>query len=156
MSREIKFRLYDKETGEMEYLENIEIFRLYKEYPNRYELMQHTGLKDKNDQETYEGDILENYQNKDIREIKWSHARWGLVIHKLQSRKYNIEFLHNINSHEFEIIGNIYQDPELLTPPQDLDDAINLFKGYMANENHFDEIDFKTWLYDVWLVEEKK
>ena len=59
-------------------------------------LMQYTGLKDKNGVEIYEGDIVK-YEYGQIFEIKWDY---GLLSH-----------LENI---WFKIIGNIYENPELL------------------------------------------
>lgn len=72
-----------------------------------FTLMQYTGLKDKNGKEIYEGDILcwPKYEGKKLQtrwDVSWSNEYGGWV-----------------NWHprnEAEIIGNIYENPELLTP----------------------------------------
>lgn len=35
-----------------------------------------------------------------------------------------------------------------MSNPKTLDEAIRLFKGYVLDENGFDELDFKEWLID--------
>jgi len=72
-------------------------------------LMQYTGLKDKNGKEIYEGDLF-NYMCDDgciekNCEVVFNdgafRTRWGCLIK-------------DIIDWEFEVIGNIYENPELL------------------------------------------
>lgn len=64
MSREIKFRAWDKENKQIELVDFLGENTLHicnAEWENRedFEIMQYTGLKDKNDKEIYEDDIVQ-------------------------------------------------------------------------------------------------
>lgn len=77
------------------------------------ELMQYTGLKDKNGKEIYEGDILQDIGNHEFRyEVLWGLYEWRMALNgKMQTSILR----HSDQSHyEFEVIGNIYENPELL------------------------------------------
>jgi uncharacterized phage protein (TIGR01671 family) len=79
-------------------------------------LLQYTGLKDKNGVEIYDGDILAGV-NGSINGNDWL---WGNYEIKYQNGNHNVPIwgiYENQNStHWFEIIGNIYENPELLKP----------------------------------------
>ena len=66
-------------------------------------IMQFTGLKDKNGKEIYEGDFVAVLLGE-TQEIGWSGSCWTVGEKLLGS--YESELL--------EVIGNIYEDPELL------------------------------------------
>ena len=81
---------------------------------NDLNLMQSTGLKDKNGKEIFEGDVVD-YKGREA-VIKW-HGSYASFIYRfvdgLQERvsKWDPLFL---ACYHFEVIGNIYENPELL------------------------------------------
>lgn len=81
-------------------------------------LMQSTGLKDKNGKEIFEGDVVRMRNPRDRRQIgKFQVVRvanspmLGLLDKKLTTEIFNLyEHMRNY----YEIVGNIYENPELL------------------------------------------
>lgn len=83
-----------------------EDYMQYKVESDNWILMQYTGLKDKNGNEIYEGDIVESY--KGIR----FHVQWignGFALHRGVTGQGLLQ-----PTKELEIVGNIYSNPELL------------------------------------------
>lgn len=74
-----------------------------------YDAMQSTGLKDKNGTEIYEGDIVKNIYDE-IYVVKWFDAGFHL------EEKYNggFDYFELHFGDNKEVIGNIYENPELL------------------------------------------
>jgi len=116
--REIKFRTYYETSrffskGLMHYFSDMEQFITF--FSQDYEmlikstLMQYTGLKDKNGKEIYEGDILKTDFN-DIAEVKY-----GLGCFHIESNQdYESITLFEWSDDMSEVIGNIYENPELI------------------------------------------
>ena len=129
--REIKFRAWDKKLKMMTHFSEWHLNREYnllafsaKEADERNwsygdmpheqencELMQFTGLKDKNGKPIFEGDIIGSY-TRVKRFVLWidEWARFGTK--KVSNQKY-AEVLTESQAKHFEIIGNIYENPDL-------------------------------------------
>jgi uncharacterized phage protein (TIGR01671 family) len=130
--REIKFRAWDKEKKRMALILNLfekNGVRLIESLTGEHEelayknieLMQYTGLKDKDGKEIYEGDILDMIVSKFIPDED------GLDYELIKAQIYfeNGSFWfkgngrtdcnwHFYNEAEREVIGNIYEHPHLL------------------------------------------
>lgn len=116
--REIKFRIWDKVNKAMVKVVEMDFFRrrMYFTADNKYYserslddviLMQYTGLKDKNREEVYEGDIVKN-DYRGIGTVSICETDAYLVKNNLKQICYPLQ---NV---KVEVIGNIYENPELL------------------------------------------
>ena len=78
-------------------------------------LMQSTGLKDKHGVEIYEGDVVEYLDGEFsfIAKVAWSDWMWYLEgINPKES--FMLDDVADNETADVEIIGNIYENPELL------------------------------------------
>lgn len=148
MNREIKFRAYDKEVEKMTYfddedylynypfiLRQEQVFKKdsnyddyedfeYKDITNKVELMQYTGLHDKNGKEIYEGDIVlyqdwemayegggnDSFINKGIVEYCEDNCCFNVT----ERQTVDLADVLYKDNEDLEVIGNIYDNPELL------------------------------------------
>ena len=123
--REIKFRVYDEDYKKMRYLNDLHDSITFRENGNAYyhnmqtglgewfsDLMQYTGLKDKNGVEIYEGDIIE--QGAMLFKIEYNIKVIGFVL--VPIREYVFDYMPvNVENHlPGQVIGNIYENKELL------------------------------------------
>lgn len=112
--REIKFRAWIKKDKRMEHCIDVNPFyigdcdRMHWKH-EEVELMQYTGLKDKNGKEIYQGDIVKESNSKGI--IAYEYCFFGIAWIA------NKDFYNNAlkyHSSTIEVIGNIYENPDLL------------------------------------------
>ena len=135
--REIKFRGYDTEFKKITYFDDEEYdyrpplsFRLdqvfkkdsnyndyedfeYKDITDKLVIMQYTGLKDKNRNEIYEGDIVKALINGIwyIGQVIYEHSGFTIDITNNKQLKFGRRGIIEIFT---EVIGNIYENKNLL------------------------------------------
>ena len=110
--REIKFRVWqsksinhDNKMWKIEELPNGMLESLIQEQSlKKGILMQYTGLKDKNGKEIYEGDII-NWTTEDVNDV---------VRFKDGTFMIGDVCSFNVSVSNLEVIGNIYENPDLL------------------------------------------
>lgn len=116
-----KYRVWDKTDKEMYLVEIINFNRgefesigdgiTFLREADEVELMQSTGLLDKNGQEIFEGDITAS-GNHPIKGVVEFRTDLGMWVNCLKGYDY-YEYLGNVAS-GIEIISNIHENPELL------------------------------------------
>ncbi len=117
--RTIKFRAWDKAGKQMIELKGILLLDVLEIdgtvwTKDKVEIMQFTGLKDKNGKEIYEGDIVTRVESKF--EIKWNEEYGAFSLYRLDLEDdgyfRHMQFFESET--ELEVIGNIYEDCKLI------------------------------------------
>lgn len=125
--REIKFRAWDKEHKRWtNYSIADDLPRFYDKHTGcwktdkkgkRFILCQYTGLKDFNGKEIYEGDIVREFGN-DYTPVFTKGIYMALNIEQFKYQEEHRQFSTQFNvvwKNGCEILGNIYENPELVT-----------------------------------------
>ena len=118
--RESKFRAWDTKRREMRTGPNLLVGfdgSIYWQFgfnepeiqdPDKFILMQFTGLYDKNGKEIWEGDVVgHGWQNSEIGEVIW--RGYGFRVERPGSSD-----LHFNHPEQFEVLGNVYEHGHLL------------------------------------------
>ena len=127
MSREIKFRAYHKERKEIFEIASIDfeekkaalsngIIKLLNVDFKQFELLQYTGVKDKNGNEIYEGDIVLIKLDETSTWYKTvvGFKKGAFIANLIDKEDYVYIFHHGFTDDDFEIIGNVYENKNLL------------------------------------------
>ena len=126
--REIKFRAWDKKFKQMCTVDLLDLLTdgVEGNRPNgggavlendEFELMQYTGLKDKNGKEIYEGDIFKHGTERSF--VKWDKDDLQWFAQRCK-KHYPTDKILNKDGHmlsgfsNYEVIGNVYENPELI------------------------------------------
>jgi uncharacterized phage protein (TIGR01671 family) len=125
MNRELKFRAWDSKNKEFCYFNFVDIYEEATiSSPYEYSSWslrnmpkgQYTGLKDKNDKEIYEGDIVTHdvYIHKPVTvigQIVFFNQNASFMLEDTNAKRYSLA---SFEQFHYEIIGNIYENQELL------------------------------------------
>lgn len=125
----IKFRAYDENKKKFVHFDDIKFgengaYAIVYYDPKRGDvvqelayivLQQFTGCRDKSGKEIYAGDVLETQELNDIDPDNKFYETVHSVVTFEDGCFFAAEFqpLHSVHLHKWEIVGNIYENPEL-------------------------------------------
>ena len=121
MNRNIKFRAWDGkkmiQVNQLDLYNKKDVYYRINDYIDsqfeKWPLMQFTGLTDKKGKEIYEGDIVKQYGNYNQpynMEVIFAEGRFIPLV----KVEYGYNAIDKFNNNYFEVIGNIFENPEFL------------------------------------------
>lgn len=123
--REIKFRAWDKVENVMHYPDSQSAPLIWLNgcmslrgawVTGSFHLMQYTGLKDKNGREIYDGDVIDSGGKRGsdgsaiLYAVKWNDEAMGFDLQQLGAYC----MTGGVDARKVLVIGNIYENPELI------------------------------------------
>ena len=126
--REIKFRVWNKKSkvmlGPFDLTNTISMNQFYTlfyrvhskklDINHNHVFILFTGIKDKNGNEIYEGDIIKTNEIMQVKFGKYESIYEGIpgiIGFYLDNNQFQVSFT---EGSQYEVIGNIYENPELL------------------------------------------
>lgn len=127
MNDRFTFRIWSKERQKYEhpfYVEETSLLVLARLSKERYTVEQCTGLKDKNGNLIYEGDIIKEipkelciasyfYDEYTYKVVFW-YGRFGYTALDVNYAEQGDTFDFEFDKYDYEVIGNIHENPELM------------------------------------------
>ena len=119
MSREIKFRAWDKHYNSMEYINDLYWFEengIHDFNDDNYIFMQNTGLKEKNGNDIYDSDIVKVTWGSGkivFYEVKY-YGSLGYHYLRDTKNKEDDDIICIYDYSQMDVIGNVFDNPELL------------------------------------------
>ncbi len=128
MNNRFNFRMWDINTKRFYYMYLDELIGLTRtiSIPKEATIQQYTGLNDSKGKEIYEGDIVKEHHFEDWGD-KIGYEYIGIVVYKeysddilyagyktIPAKNQNTKFRGNAIQSDCEVIGNVFENPELL------------------------------------------
>lgn len=119
MPKRTKFKAWDKKDKTMKEVVAINFFLeqvVLKDITRPFEdvvLLEYTGITDIKNKEIYENDFIRNNRSGKIYRVIWNGSHSAFEAHDMENQ-YNSMFFANRSFGNYEVIGNVYEDPELL------------------------------------------